>query len=215
MGVIVYGDKSYTGAGVLVVEDYRKDGERIPCVLIARNKSSQKSSDFGGSYETSHKSISVTASKELLEESCNLINVKSEILEKSNSIDIDGYRNTFYRVYVIKAQNISSKYFNNNKTIINEHPDSKRQWKETDKIYHIPISNIDFDTLLLRKTIVVKDVNGDNVILDMRLRKVLKSGEDIIRATINESPIITKKNLVKIDSGKPFLIGTHQFYAKD
>lgn len=218
MGVCKEFGKSYTGAGVIVVEDYRtKDNKIVRSILIVRNKASQKSSDFGGSYENTHNSLTITASKELLEESRNLIKVSPKILEQSKSFDIQNERqNTSYRIYIIKTQNVSSKYYNHNKNIIDADHNSKKQWKETDLIYHIPIDNIDFDRLLDRKTIVVSDVHNEDVVLDMRLRKLLKVGEALIRkSSIEDKPIITKLDLEKIDNNNlTFLIGTYQFISK-
>lgn len=216
MGVYKENDKSYTGAGVMVVEDYWKNGKIIPTILVARNKASQICSDFGGSYENKHLILAETASKELLEESRNLIKVKPEILQKSKKVDIDGYRNTYYRAYIIKVHNISTKYYEHNKKIINSSESSKRQWKETDRIYHIPISNIKFESLLDRKKVIIKDVNNEEVVLGMRLRKLLKRGEGLIHNVLSEDPIMTKKDLRKINKSEySFLIDTYQFKAKD
>jgi hypothetical protein len=214
-------NKSYTGAGVIVVEDYRQNNHIIPTILVARNNASNTVSDFGGGYDKKHQKIEITASTELLEESCNLILVDSSILKNSKYFDIEGTRDTFYRVYVIKAQNIASKYYDHNNQIITSNPASKRQWKETNSIHHIPIANIDFDALLNRQKVKIKDIHGEVVELHMRLRKALKTGKDYIFNSANDTPLFTKNDLTYIqdsdidkDNALLFLAGTYQFQAK-
>lgn len=215
MGIYTEKGRSYSGSGVLIVEDYRKGDETIPCVLVVRNRASHNVSDFGGGYAKKHKKIEVTASEELQEESRNLIRVSPAKIKSSRSFDIEGTRDTYYRVYVIKTQNVASKYFDLNKEVIDSDPNSTRQWKETDKIHHIPIANIKFDKLLDRQKIIVRDIHGEEVVLHMRLRKALHVGQNDILKVLKEDPIFTKNDLLKIrKNDKSFLIGTYQI-AKD
>jgi len=193
-----------SGAGVLIVEEYRRNNLVIPCILVVRNRSSKELSDFGGTFDSKHSHISDTASAELLEESRNLIKIPADVLRHSISFDIGGkpsYADHKYRVYVIKAQNIASKYYNLNKQIIDADPNSKHYFKETDLIAHIPISNIDFDTLLDRKSIYIKDVKGVSYKISMRLRKILSTGQADILNAIKTDPIITSADLVR-NTGK-------------
>lgn len=215
MGIYTEKGRSYSGSGVLIVEDYRKGEETIPCILVVRNQASHNVSDFGGGYAKKHKKIEVTASEELQEESRNLIRVPSAKIKLSRSFDIEGTRDTYYRVYVVKTQNVASKYFDINREVIDSNPDSTRQWKETDKIHHIPIANIKFAKLLDRQKIIVRDVHDEEVVLHMRLRKALHTGQNIVLEVLKEDPVLTKDNLLKIrENDKSFLIGTYQF-AKD
>jgi hypothetical protein len=210
-------EKKITGAGVIIVEDYRTmnntDENTIPTILIGRNKASQTSSDFGGGFSKKHKKISKTASDELLEESRNLIHVSEDILEDSVFFDISGTRDTYYRVYVIKGQNVSTKFFLHNRRIIDSHPQSKRQWRETDFIYHIPIDNIEFDKLLERKKVKVLDVHDHEVTLHMRLRKALFYGKEQILETVKSGEeIFTRSDLITVEDNT-WLDGTSQFKA--
>jgi hypothetical protein len=218
MGIYTKNNRSYTGAGVIVVEDYRQANNEntVPTILVARNKASHTISDFGGGYAKKHRSLEVTASEELLEESRNLINLSPEILEKAKYFDIEGTRDTYYRVYVVKVQNVASKYYEHNREIIDSDPKSKRQWKETDKIYHVPIENIDFERLLDRKKILVADIHDEEIVLHMRLRKALKAGKKIILETVEDDPLFTKEDLITKDknNNRPWLDGTYQFAAK-
>jgi len=194
-----------SGAGVLIVEEYRHNNLVVPCILVVRNRSSKELSDFGGTFDSKHSHISDTASAELLEESRNLIKIPADVvLRHSICFDIGGkpsYSDHKYRVYVIKAQNIASKYYNLNKQIIDADPNSKNYFKETDLIAHIPISNIDFDTLLDRKSIYIKDVHNKSYKISMRLRKILSTGRANILNAIKTEPIITSADLVR-NTGK-------------
>jgi hypothetical protein len=218
MGIYTENNRSYTGAGVIVIEDYRRSNRTIPTILVARNNASQTVSDFGGGYAKKHRSLEVTASEELLEESRNLINVSHEILERARYFDIEGTRDTYYRVYVIKVQNVASKYYDHNKEIIDSSPKSTHPWKETDKIHHISLDSIDFERLLDRKKVRINDIHDEEIEIHMRLRKALKAGEDIILEVLEDMPLFTKGDLSKVrDKGsyKSWLNGTYQFVAKD
>lgn len=223
MGIYVektHTDKSvsFSGAGVLVVEEYRiKSGQIVPCVLLVKNKASQELSDFGGGYDLKHKKLSETASSELLEESRNLIKIPSEILEKEVFVDIEGkpsYSGVKYRAYIIKIQNIASKYFNINMHKIDRNPESKIYFKETDSIHHIPVSNIDFEKILDHGSVFVKDIKGNRLKLCMRIRKILFSSKKQIEEVLKTKPLLTKENIV-IDNTKNFAEGTYTFKYDD
>lgn len=185
-------DSDLTGSGVIIVEKYRTfDNKIIPTILVGLNRSSNLLMDFGGSRSIKHKSINHTASAELLEETSNLVYIDPSILELQQHFDIP----KSYRVYIIKAQGISSKYFDHNKKSISKLP-KLRAFKEIKSIHHIPISNIDFETLLDRKSVYVEDVHHKKLKLHMRLRKALYYGKDLILKILDSKPIITKSNLI-------------------
>jgi len=214
MGIYTENDRHYSGAGVIVIEDYRNSDKSVtPCILVARNRASQKVSDFGGGYAKKHKMIEVTAFEELLEESRNLINVGPDILKQSEQFDILK-KDDYYRVYVIKGQNVATKYFRENMEIIDSDPDSKRHWKETDGIHHVPIDNIPFDILTERGRKFVKDIHGNDIELQMRLRKALFAGKDIIMRVLGTEPIFSRDDLVITEeSNNEWLNGTNTFIA--
>jgi hypothetical protein len=215
MGVYIEKSKKITGAGVIIVEDYKNyDNKLIPTILVVKNRASGYLSDFGGSYSKKHFDISETAANELREESINLIDIPSDILAEQAYYDIPVLqlvaKDTYYRVFVIKAKNISGKYFFINKKIIDSHPDSKNYWKETKSIHHIPIDTINFDTLLDRKTVKFKDVHNKTNKIHMRLRKVLFYGKYIINEVLKEDPLVSKDNIV-IETEQDFKSGTYVF----
>jgi hypothetical protein len=206
-------DKMFTGSGVLLVENYRScDNETIPSVLVALNRSSNVLMDFGGGYSKKHGRISQTASDELLEESRNLIDVSADFLEKSKYFDIraSANREEYYRVYVIKVRNIASKYYNYNKQLIDSNKDTKYQWRETSSIHHIPLSSIDFHTLLDRKTVMLTDVHNNTFKTHMRLRKAMAIGKSIFTDVLESIPAVSNSDLI-IETNPGFLKGTYSF----
>src|SRR5271170_2838512 len=112
---------AYSGAGVIIVEDYyTKNGKVEPCVLLVKNGASGLFMDFGGGYEQKHNNLKETAREELREESRNLFNISEKYFNKYVDIPVGRQNNRiFYRVYIIKINGISRKYFNQNKKIIN------------------------------------------------------------------------------------------------
>lgn len=214
MGIYTDTDNDFikiTGAGVIIVEEYKDCNNKIiNTILVVKNRSSNYLSDFGGGYSKKHGDISKTASDELREESRNLIDIPGDVLQYHKHYDIPGLKDTYYRVYICKAKNISGKYYFINKKIIDSDPDSKRCWKETKSIHHIPINSIDFDTLLDRKTVKFTDVHNKTNKVHMRLRKALFYGKNIIDEVLKEEPIISKDNLVT-ETEPGFKKGTYVF----
>lgn len=203
----------YTGAGVLIIEDYKTfTGESIPSIVLGKNKANQTLSDFGGGYSKLHKEISVTASKELLEESSHLIHVSPDIVINFMYVDIPVGKEKnigMYKVYFCKINGLSTKYYNSNRNTLQE-IGAKRQWLESDAIVHIPIENIDFDDLLVRGKKIVSDVYGKKHVLSMRLRKVLKYGKDVIDKKHKEIPIMTKNDM-KCSTDNVFKVELYTF----
>lgn len=200
-----------TGAGVLIVEEYIKpNSSKVPCILIANNRASQTLSDFGGSYSAYHGEISKTASMELLEESCGLIDIDQSIIANQVHFDIlaSTKSNTFYRVYIIKAKGIASKYYDLNRDRLNT-LGAKKQWLETESIHHVTLDSIDFDGLLDRKSVYFTDVHGITLKVKMRLRKVLATGREVINDVLGGDDLIDKQNLEVVNSG--FRKGLHVF----
>lgn len=222
----IYVDKvsghQITGAGILIVEEYwTMHNKKSYTVLVAQNRASNSLCDFGGGYEAlKHSDIRNTASAELLEESRNLIDIEADDLKNTKYFDIiaSESKRDYYRVYVIKANNIASKYFNYNKKIIDSNSLSKRAWKETSSIHHIPLDSIDFERILDHKSVYLTDVRGVKSKAHMRLRKILANvGRDnLIDIIENTKPAVTKNDLIMEDgayilSGADFTKGTYVF----
>jgi len=189
----------YSGAGVMIIEDYlTRSGQTVPSLVLVRNKSSECFSDFGGMYEKKHKSLEQTAQTELREESKNLFNISSEYLKNSKWVDIPAGR-YFYRMYLIKINGISRKYFNHNKKIIDRN-DMPRSWKETDQLTHLPIENIDYDQLNVRGRVLIKDVDGNMIELNGRAKKAIYCSKRKIRQIVKMRPTADLNNLLKIRS---------------
>lgn len=209
----IYEEKGlmYSGAGVLIIEDYyKKNGTKIPCILLARNKASQKFMDFGGSYEKKDNSLKETAHNELREESRNLFNIDQKYFVNYVDIPAGQY---YYRVYLLKINGTSRKYYDHNKRLLDNNTKIyiPRMWRETDMIAHIPLKNIDFNKLNIRGTIILKDINDNPVILHGRTKAAIYYARNKIEKIIKSHPIATRKDLI-IHKSKKFTNGTYSFH---
>jgi hypothetical protein len=201
--------RNYTGAGVLIIEDYyMKNGNMENCIILVRNKASGLYVDFGGVYELKDDSLKETAQHELREESRNLFNLSKDNFV--DYVDIPADKNNYYRSYILKINGISRKYFRKNMKIIDNSESSKRYWKETDDIVHVPIKNIDFYKLNKRGTIIVKDIEGKNIKLHRRCKKVLYYAQNLILKKIKEKPLARKRDIITEESDD-FLNGTYSY----
>jgi hypothetical protein len=190
-------DKIFSGSGVLIIEDYIKQDRKIKSVVLVRNKSSQLFGDFGGMYEKRDKLLQVTASKELKEESRNLIDLDWNILQDQKYVDVisNKKRNEYYRIYIIKINGICRKYFHYNRKIIDK-SDLKRYYKETDDIRHISIDDINFDNIKIR----MNDIYDKEISLSRRVRNILRNSKNIIKKVSNGKSL-SIQNDFKIKSG--------------
>lgn len=190
-----------SGAGVLVVEDYfHRDGTIIPCILVGKNKAAQTLNDFGGAHAVYHESIAYTAHSELLEESCGLIDVDPSLIVDLPHVTIGGSRDTHYRAYILKAEGVASKHYDTNRKIL-AREGAKKQWLETESIHHIPIENIDFDTLTERGAVLLADIHGGEIKCEMRLRKILFEAKDVVNDVVLEDAFIDRNDL-HVEGGK-------------
>lgn len=202
MGIYIEGSIHFSGAGVLIIEDYyMKNGQVEPCIILVKNIASGEYSDFGGSYESKHKSLQKTASTELSEESRNLFNVEPNfIMSNAEKIDMPAFNDSFYRLYVLKINGACRKYFLHNTHLIDDlykgGAHIPRSWRETNDITHIPIKNIDFDKLGTRGKIVLQDVYGTNINLNGRTKKGIYHAKTIINKMIDQKPVAKRKDII-------------------
>lgn len=213
MGIFQKNGLTYTGAGVLIVEDYyTKTGIIEPCVLLVRNKASGLYTDFGGSYETKHGMLQVTARTELREESRNLFNISQSHMDQH--VDIPAGKDTFYRSYIVKINGVSRKYFDYNRKLMDElyakGQKVPRCWRETDQIAHIPIKHINFNRLGAHGSIVLQDVDGRSIKLHGRAKRVLYYAQATIFNVISMLPIAKKKD-VMIHRSNSWTNGTYSY----
>ena len=206
----------YSGAGVLIIEDYyTTEGYIEECVLLVRNLSSGLYTDFGGTYETKHSSLQITAHMELMEESRNLFNVDPRHL--TLFVDVPVRDNEFYRVHLIKINGTCRKYFRHNRKLMEKlltkgiHIPS--YWRETDDIAHIPFKNIDFNILSAKGKLILKDIEGRDVTLHNRAKKVMYYSQAMIFNVAKLNPIARKKDIIIVNS-KDWTNGTYSYIIK-
>ena len=212
MGIFTENGVTYSGAGVLITEDYyKRDGTVEPCILLVRNSASKLYTDFGGTYEKKYNSLQAVASAELREESRNLINIAPKHLIKC--VDIPSGKH-FYRSYTVKVNGISRKYFLHNKNKLDgAHAQGvhvSRCWRETDKIVHIPISGINFAQLGVRGAVNLTSVDGEYVKIDGRAKSVIYHLQTTLYQMITTGPIGTRKNMI-LNSTNDFKNDTYSF----
>lgn len=208
--------RSYSGAGVLIVEDYyKKDGTIEPCIVLVRNKASGEYTEFGGSYERKHGSLEKTAYAELREESRNLFNIDTGYLNKY--VDINAGADTFYRAYIIKLNGISRKYYLYNMKQIDllykRGVKISRVWRETDDLVHVPISNINFEKLGIRGKVILRDIDNRVISIRGRIKKVLRDGQTIISDIIHEKSIGKRKDMIR-NTSIDWTNGTYSFVIR-
>lgn len=210
---------SYSGAGVMIVEDYyTKSGRVEPCILLVKNGSSNLFTDFGGSYEKTHSDLRETAHKELREESRNLFNISGKYLKKYVDIPVGitgSVKQIYYRVYIIKINGISRKYFNHNKTLMDKlHKQGvhvPRSWRETSDVAHVPFRNIDFNLLGARGQIILTDIDGNRIQLHGRAKRCIYYSQAILYNVMSEKPLAKKSNIKKHKSNS-WTNGTYTYY---
>jgi hypothetical protein len=204
--------KQFSGAGVLIIEDYyNRYNVCIPTVLLVRNASSGNYGDFGGMYEKHHTDLQHTAIEELREESLNLFDIDSSFLD--TYVDIPTTRdNIYYRTYIIKINNVSRKHYMYNYDLIEQCYYNKiripRCWRETDDITHVPISNL-LNNIDLHTNNVI-DVYHNYVKLTTRTKKIIKYSKEVLESHSNIKAIGNKDNFY-INDTKDFLNGTYTF----
>jgi hypothetical protein len=120
---------NFSGAGVLIIIKINN----INHFILGRGLKSKKYGDFGGFSEKYDKSIAHTASRELLEETEGIINIKpSKLIKTKYIIDIvDRKGSKFYKCYIIGVNN--NKLFNLN---------NFSKYGEIDKIKYVPFNKI-------------------------------------------------------------------------
>ncbi|VBB18791.1 NUDIX hydrolase [Yasminevirus sp. GU-2018] len=212
MGIFIENGGTYSGAGVLITEDYyKRDGTVEPCILLVRNSASMLYTDFGGTYEKKYGSLQALASAELREESRNLINVAPKHLVKC--VDIPAGQH-FYRAYTVKVNGISRKYFLHNKNKLDgAHAQGvyvSRCWRETDKIAHIPIAGINFAQLGVRGGVNLTTVDGESVRIDGRAKSVIYHIQTTLNEMITKKPIGTRRDM-KLNVTEDFKNDTYSF----
>ena len=198
----------YSGAGIIPIIIINKKS-----YFILFNSSKNLITDAGGKIESKH-SILETASRELFEESCGLISINKNIIDK-NSIFLDvknlnknsEYYNKYYRVYFIIIDNIEN---------INDFYKNFRKFKEfgfnpfveTFKINLIKLDKFDkFDKFdKLDEKIIVYTINNEIRTLNDRLTRIynlllekfnsINDFNNFIKKKIK--PIVLQKKIISV-----------------
>lgn len=212
----------YTGSGVIPIIIIDKKtyfilfnsfarlitvGNDFQIISKHKNLSKQILTDAGGKIEDNKKPLE-TASRELFEESCGLININENTLKNNsvyfNIINYDKnskYFNKYYRIYFIiidNIENLNDFYLNFKKF----KKFSFNPFVETFKINLIKLNKFK----KLENNIIVKTNNNENRILNQRLTRIYNlilnkfnnfdNFYKVIKTKIN--PIKLKKNIIDV-----------------
>ena len=192
MTILHRNGKTYSGAGVIVIEKYTKsNGDRVPCIILAKPKWSKLYMDFGGSYEKDHRGLRITASSELREESRNLINLSP--LKLIKYVDIPAGMH-LYRSYVVRIDGIDSNCFKHNAQLLDNRKNVPKSWRETEDIKHIPITKSNI-AQIRRGNTKLKDVNNNDIYLHDRAKGVILRNFATIQKMINSNPLARYKDM--------------------
>lgn len=205
-GDILYKNgQSWSGAGVIVTEDYHKNGEIIPCIVLGKDIARDMYNDFGGRFENRYERLSNVAHHELREESANLLNISPKILRR-NFVDSE-HGGMMYRSYFIKVKGIKREDFKSNVQIMKKNG-APACWLETSDIVHVPIDNIPIINLLKYGDVPSVDVDGNDIILHNRARQCLLKGYDTMLQVVNSKSCANAKDNGKTHTSKRFTNGT-------
>lgn len=207
----------YSGAGVLVLEDYRFDDNREElCAVLVKNPKG-KYMDFGRVYKDKDSSLDKTANKGLFKESLGLYNIAPRHLKPAATIKVPKTKTncveTKYKSYIVKINDSSRSHFYHNRTMMKlskqrniRVPYLYHKDKKVD-IVHVPIKNIDF----VSKT--VRDIDGNVIELSGRTLEVMKASKNEILAHRNARPVARASDLF-INKGNNWVDNTMSFLAR-
>lgn len=161
---IVSSTPKWSGAGCVVISN--------GSLLLVRDRHTGEFNDFGGKNDSDSRSI--TASKELYEESRMVLYVSPQQLLTYNFVDIPAGQ-TMYRSYIvhINRSGICTEY--KNKLYDQAYIAKAKQnhaYDETDAMLRFPISKLEYETNGWLKEYQVDD-NGNKHKLNNRIRKIL------------------------------------------
>ena len=123
-----------------------KSNAILYCVKSMQNKSNYLGKDqyeeFGGGISNNKESIIKNAIYELREETANMINIKNEdIFDKYLDLKIPKRKNSYYRCYYLRIDQMNEKIFNKNLNVLKKNKETASSFLEMDEIVFIPISN--------------------------------------------------------------------------
>jgi hypothetical protein len=173
---------NYSGAGVLIIENYydNRKGRSEPAILLFKSSTNSEYQELGGSVDTNLTSslavLQQTAKRELREESCNLFNIRAEldrkINEKNMFVDINTSNGSLYRCYVVGIEGMifGEDVFDINCKLVKEQG-APSHWKETNDVKRFFIS--DLIKCITLKNNMCLNADGNNCKIRQRTIDVL------------------------------------------
>lgn len=175
-------------SGVLLFQNYHKNGSSSLTVLLFRDKHSGMYSLLVGGVDPGE-TVVQTAARECMEESLNLFRPSTVVLSNSPYVV---HKNT--RCYILRApDNTQSSWYDTNRHIINSHSNIPHEWRETDRIARVDINNLPMSLLSSHGHIQAVDTNGNTITIMARDKAIIR--EALQNNHINLSvPILCETN---------------------
>lgn len=187
----------YHGAGSIIFTTKRG----IICALLPYDISRKQYNDFGGKKDHKHKDVIDTAQQELFEESGASIYISKKYFKYYVNVKIG---KGFYRFNFLKINDIKiKKYFDNIKVL--KRNGAPKYWIETNDLRYVPVKN------LLKNSKYVKDINGEKIKLNGRIRIGIKHGKHIISKIIKRGGL---NGVYRKNKKKSYLKNTETLYIK-
>lgn len=196
-----------TGAGVILIENYRINNKYEPCVILFRNGISGKYSDAGGFVDRGE-TVKQAAARELKEESLNLFRINPNKLKYAVT-------HQSYMCYFLGIRGpIFSTYYHHNRKILHS-PRVPPEWRETDDMIRITIQQfIKSGGLVYSGDIATMDTKGNRVIILGRTKACIREAirQTIIKMILKNSFELNKNVNYTDKRGLTFLNGTKTYW---
>lgn len=189
-------------AGVMLIERYctNNDGRIEPALILFEQRRTY--SDGGGCQKPIDNNTRDTATRELLEESCNLFRINPDILNQKHSV-----LNENYTCYFVGINNeIKTEYFDKNLQIIKQ-TNAPRDWREINSIRKFYVSDVKKMDICHNGILYnVPDINGKLLNLNSRAKRVFYDASVHIE---NDLEFVTmNENMNYYDGNNNFVNGT-------
>jgi len=172
----------YTGAGVIIIEQYKnKDKTRDePAIILFKGTGSQKYNDLGGSIDkkddTGKYPLATTAAREAFEESRGLIKFTKPTHIGPLFIDKKKYRG---HIVAIKPGSLKTEDYQSNRDKLDKKQGIPHIWKETDEIARFYISDLVSKGIFKRGSKrTLNDADGRKRSIGVRSMDIVKEAID-------------------------------------
>ncbi len=208
-----------TGAGVVLLENYRPQvGVAQPAVILFR-KTNNKYTD-GGGRRTQQEDLRATAARELKEESLNTFRLNYLTLNDNDAVKLHNTYGCYFKFVsgpVDQRGNtpIYSAYYTHNHQLLSRIQGVPHDWKETNGMTRVFINQLSQDGIAQnRGDLVTTDVYGNRITIEGRTAGCIRDAfnQGILANVLATGPATLRENTNFRGGTKPFLIGTKCYW---